>query len=82
MAIWREKLDIKQFLGGDPLDDHEELPQEIREGVANELRKSRLLPVKELLQDLEQQVFTVGDFDRWLSDVYDYADARRVWLGL
>jgi hypothetical protein len=81
MAHWREKLDIKQFLQGDSLPPDEPVPVELVTQVREEIKKSRLLPVASLLEELDY-VATVEDFDNWLEELYNEADAKRVWLGL
>lgn len=78
---WLEKLDIKQHIPDGGLDEDDEVPQSVLNGVRSELMKSKLLPVGDLLENLDY-VTTVEDFDNWLNEVYDEADARKVWLGL
>lgn len=78
---WKESLNIKQYLGGDPLSDDDPASPETIEGLKSELKKSKQLDVDTLLDDLEG-VSTVEDLDAFLENLYDEADAKRVWLGL
>ena len=76
---WRESINIKQHIDGN-CDDDEPVPPKVIEGVRAELRKSQLLPVDDLLAELDD-VATVGEFDGWLEMLYNEADDCRVWLG-
>lgn len=80
MGNWRESLNIKQYIG-EPLPDDDPVPPQVIENLKSEVRKSRLLDVDTLVEDLES-VSTVEDLDDWLNDLYDEADEKRVWLGL
>jgi hypothetical protein len=74
MAIWKKKLDIKQFLVGKEKDDY----QEVGHNIATYL--------EEYLPEYPSSDFkclnSVEDLDHQLEVLYDWADINKVWLGL
>lgn len=85
---WKHRIDIKQHLGDDTS------PAGVRKaaaGVLAELRKvERHFEDDASLTDLmlefgaisEEDDADCDDFNGWLDELYDWADGRRVWLGL
>lgn len=91
MKQWKHKIDIKQYLGED---DSPEAVRSAAKGVVAELNKLRIAfagayAEYDLLEMIEGFEFVteddtpdVAEFNYILSDLYDWADAERVWLGL
>lgn len=90
MSRWKYKINIKQFLS-------DETTQEAKitacNGVISELNK--LKRTREFRDDDELEMFIIDlegiaedtgadhhDFNYVLDSLYDWADAKRVWMGL
>ena len=79
MSQWVEKIDIRGILKEyEPQDDDEEAPDDVKERLAAEVRKSRHLAY---MADRFTDCYSIADIDDVLEEVYQVADARRVWTG-
>ena len=79
---WVESIDIKQHLTED------ESPEAISEacrGILRELKKLRSIVPPRRITDAFKAQSVLGNLrkaNKALNDLYDWADERRVWLGL
>lgn len=88
MTNWRYTCDIKKHIPGDVPDEwfyNDENFKSVRDAIVAELkgtidhpRDARLCVVVEGLE----RASDTDEFNEWLDELYDWADARRVWMGL
>lgn len=88
MAYWRYTCDIKRHFfecetEDDKYEDAKFIPS--RDAVVAELKRARDYEDDWVLQVIVEDLANsedVDEFNEWLSALYDWADSRRVWLGL
>lgn len=83
MAGWDYSVNIKQFLNPDKsvIEVATAVTQELKRlppGLVNSIEFMEIMDVFEEAVELND----VEVFDAGLSDLYDWADEKRVWLGL
>ena len=81
---WRYTCDIKQHFPERAFRDSADF-RASRDAVVAELKRAEDYETDELLQEVVYLLATsenVIEFNYYLDDLYDWADARRVWLGI
>lgn len=84
---WQWKINIKDCLVDEKgeaydLEDCDAIPIHVRKSVCNELKKVKLLDsFRERLEN-ESDISTVDEFNNWLTELYDFCDENRIWLGV
>ena len=84
MAIWKYKVDIKQFLNDDDDSNFGDIATNIIKELRSVFKPGQSQSLDSIIWDLEafNNDDDVDDFDVTLTDLYDWADANYVWLGL
>ena len=81
MADWKHRCNIKEFLNRDDLSN-----KQIFEKISEQLTKCRAFDDETFADELleitgldEDEMIREGDY--LLDQIYDFADANRIWMG-
>jgi len=76
---WRYKADIKKYIN-DFIYHDKGTPESVAKGTAKLIRQHPVIPSR--FASRLERASTEKGIDKILSDLYDYADSNRIWLGL
>lgn len=75
---WRKTIELKHlFKDYEQLDDNDDFPEELGAKIQDIIY---IEPELEKFIEPLEFVQTVGDFNDWMTDLYNFCDVKGIWI--